>query len=59
MFSVFEIMEFEHLVEISLNEWQEYMWSAVSLLPNSPKILDLTNRDVFQLNVCSINGNLR
>ena len=27
--------------------WQEYMWAAVYVLPNSPKISHLTKRDVF------------
>ena len=27
--------------------WREVMWSAVNLLPNSPKISQLTKRHVF------------
>ena len=34
------------------------MWSPVNVLPNSPKIPDMTNRDVFQVNMASINGSL-
>ena len=48
-------MAFEHLPEISLKDRREYMWSSVNVLPKSPKISDLTNRDVFQLNVSLIN----
>ena len=32
------------------------MCSAVNVLPKSNKILNLTNRDVFKLNVSHING---
>ena len=34
------------------------MRSAINVLPNSPKTSDVTNRDIFQLNVSKINGNL-
>ena len=51
-------MALEHVAEISLKNWREYMWPAIKVLPNSPKISDLTNRDVFQLNMSRINGNL-
>ena len=30
--------------------WRKYMWSAVNVLPNSPKIWHITKRGVFQLN---------
>ena len=49
-------MAVEHVAKIFLIWRREYMWSARNLLPNSPKISDLTNRDVFQLNVSCING---
>ena len=29
--------------------WRQYMWSAVNLLRNSPKIMDLTKIDIFLL----------
>ena len=29
--------------------WREFMWSAVNVLPDSPKISDLTKKNVFQL----------
>ena len=35
--------------------WQEYMWLAVNVLPNNPKISDLTKKDVFWLNLFQIN----
>ena len=57
MFFVIEIMALEHVAEICLTSWQEYIWSAVNVVPNSPKTSDVTNRDVFQLNVSKINGN--
>ena len=50
-------MAFEYVAAISLKQWREYMWSAVNVLLNSPKISDLANSDVFQLNVSWINGN--
>ena len=53
----FAIMAFQHFAKISLKKWREYVSSAVNVLPNSPKTSDLTNRDVFQLNVSKINGN--
>ena len=58
MFSDFEKMESEHVPKVSFKVWQEYMWSSVNVLPKGRKISDLTNRDVFQLNVSWINGNL-
>ena len=58
MFFVFEITTFEHIAEISLKKWREYVWSAVNVFPDSPEISDLTNRYVFQLNVCWINENI-
>ena len=58
MFSVFEIMAFQHIAEISLKQLREYMWSAVNVFPISPKTLDLTNRDVFELNVSKMSRNL-
>ena len=54
MFSVFLIMALEHVAEISLTSWREDMGSAVNVLPNNPNTSDLTNRDVFQLNVSKI-----
>ena len=45
-------MAFGHVAEIYLKQWRENMWSAVNLLPNSAKISDLINRDVFHLKVC-------
>ena len=50
-------MAFENFAEFSLKEWEEYTWSAVNVLPNSPKISNVTNRDVFQLNGPKNNGN--
>ena len=38
--------------------WPQYMSWKVNLLPSSPKISDLTNTNVFQLNLSTINGNL-
>ena len=35
--------------------WWEYLASAISVLKNSPKIPDLTKRDVLQLCVCENN----
>ena len=35
---------------------QEYMYSAVNVLTNSPNILDLTKADFFQLNLSQIHG---
>ena len=58
MFSDFEKMESEQVPKVSFKVWREYMWSSVNVLPNSRKVSDLTNRDVFQLNVSWINGNL-
>ena len=58
MFSVSEIMALEHIAEIFRKKWGGYMWSAINVLPNSSEILDLTNRDVFQLNLSWNNGNL-
>ena len=58
MFSDFEKMESEQVAKVSFKVWREYMWSSVNVLPNSRKVSDLTNRDVFQLNVSWINGNL-
>ena len=58
MFSIFQLMAFEHFVKISLKQWREYIWSAVNMLPNSLETSDLTNRDLFQLNVSKINGNI-
>ena len=51
-------MAFEHVADISLKWWREYMWSEINVLPNSRKILGLTNRDVFQANDSRMNGNL-
>ena len=58
MFYVFEIIAFEHLAEISLKEWREYMWSVVNALRNSPKIWDLNKTDDFEVNLSSMNRNL-
>ena len=38
--------------------WPKYMQSTVYLLPNNPKIWDLTERYVFYLNLSRINGKL-
>ena len=35
------------------------MWQAANVLPNSPKILHRTNKDVFWVNLWLINGKLR
>ena len=35
---------------------QEYMYSAVNVLTNSPNILDLTKAGFFQLNLSQIHG---
>ena len=35
------------------------MWSAVNLLTNGTEILDLTDRDVLELNLFVVNGKLR
>ena len=56
MFSVFEIIAFEHVAEVFLKKWRESMWSLVNVLPNSHKIPNVANTDVFQLSVSSING---
>ena len=37
---------------------QEYMYSAVNVLTNSPNILDLTKADFFQLNLSPIHGKI-
>ena len=37
---------------------QEYMYSAVNELTNSPNILDLTEADFFQLNLSQIHGKI-
>ena len=36
--------------------WREYMWSAVNVLPNFPKIGDMTKADFFPLNLSKTNG---
>ena len=36
--------------------WQEYIWSAVNVLNNRPKISDPTKRHDTQLNMFDING---
>ena len=36
--------------------WQEYMWSPVKVLTNSPKISNLIKRDVSELTLSGING---
>ena len=35
---------------------EEYMYSAVNVLTNSPNVLDLTKADFFQLNLSQIHG---
>ena len=37
---------------------QEYVYSAVNMLINSPNILDLTKTDFFQLNLSQIHGKI-
>ena len=37
---------------------QEYMYSAVNVLTNSPNILDLNKADFFQLNLSQIHGKI-
>ena len=37
---------------------REYVYSAVNVLINSPNILDLTNADIFQLNLSQIHGKI-
>ena len=58
MFSVLEIMALEHVAEISFMYIREYISSSINVLPNSPKISHLTNKDVLQLNVPWIKGKL-
>ena len=38
--------------------WQECMWWAVNVLKSSHKISDLTQGDVFELNLAEINRNV-
>ena len=38
--------------------WGQYKWSAVNVLTTSIKILDLIQRDVFELKLSWINGKL-
>ena len=38
--------------------WQEYMWSAVSVLKSGPKISDPTKRHDNELNLFDFNGTL-
>ena len=51
-------MALEDVAELSLKEWQEYMWSTVNVLPNSAKIPHLNNGDFSEHNMGLINGNL-
>ena len=37
---------------------QEYVYSAVNVLTNSPNILDLIKADFFQLNLSQIHGKI-
>ena len=46
LFLVLEMMEFEPVTGTYLN-YEENTWSTVNVLPNSPKISDLTKIDFF------------
>ena len=37
---------------------REYLWSGVNVLTNSLKIWDVTNADIFQLNLSQIRGKI-
>ena len=58
MFSFLEIVAVEHVAQIFFIDRGEYMRSALKILPDSPNISDLTDRDVSELNVSPINGKL-
>ena len=59
IFLVFKIIVYEVSCfgKISQFRWQ-YMWTFVNLLKHSPKISDLTKRDVSGLDLSDINGKL-
>ena len=44
-------------VKVSILQ-QEYVYSAVNMLTNSPNILDLNKADLFQLNLSQIHGKI-
>ena len=58
MFWVLKITVFELLAGISLSYDENTCDRPVNVLKNSPKISDLTKRDVSQLNLSDINEKL-